>query len=148
MFLEISQKSQENTCVRTSFLIKLQTEACNFIKKETLAQFSSCEFCKIAKNNFLQNTSGRLLLFILTLPNEAGLKVFWQRLIISNQQKILLPLLKRKEIIKKRVINARGNITRLILKMLKLIKNIKELFLKSLSFTTHLYQPILFVSYF
>ena len=44
VFLEVSQNSQENTCARVSFLIKLQVEACYFIKKETLAQ--SCEFCK------------------------------------------------------------------------------------------------------
>ena len=41
MFLEISQNSQENICARISFLIKLQAEACNFIKKETLAQLFS-----------------------------------------------------------------------------------------------------------
>ena len=35
MFLEISQKLQENTC-----------------KKETLAQVFSCEFGKISKNTF------------------------------------------------------------------------------------------------
>ena len=46
MFLEISQNSQENTCARLSFLIKLQAEACNFIKKETLIQVFSCEFCE------------------------------------------------------------------------------------------------------
>ena len=34
------------------FLIKLQVEACNFIKKETLAQVFSCEFCEISKNTF------------------------------------------------------------------------------------------------
>ena len=34
------------------FLMKLQTEACNFIKKETLAQVLSCEFCEIFKNTF------------------------------------------------------------------------------------------------
>ena len=34
-------------CARVSFIIKLQAEACNFIKKETLAQVFSCEFCKI-----------------------------------------------------------------------------------------------------
>ena len=33
LFLEVSQKSQENTCARVSFLIKLQADACNFIKK-------------------------------------------------------------------------------------------------------------------
>ena len=27
-------------------------EACNFIKKETLAQMFSCEFCQISKNTF------------------------------------------------------------------------------------------------
>ena len=48
VFLEISQNLLENTCARVSFLIKL--EACNFIKKETLAQVFSCEFCDISKN--------------------------------------------------------------------------------------------------
>ena len=52
VFLEISQNSQENTCARVSFLIKLQAETCNFIKKETLAQVFSCEFCEISKNTF------------------------------------------------------------------------------------------------
>ena len=37
-------------------------QGCNFIKKETLAQVFSCEFCEFFKNTFLQNTSGRLLL--------------------------------------------------------------------------------------
>ena len=35
--LEISQNSLENTYARVSFLIKLQAEAFNFIKKGTLA---------------------------------------------------------------------------------------------------------------
>ena len=46
VFLEISQNSQENTCSRVSGL------ACSFIKKETLAQVFSCEFCEISKNTF------------------------------------------------------------------------------------------------
>ena len=37
-------------------------QACNFVKKEILAQVFSCEFCKILKTPFLQNTSGPLLL--------------------------------------------------------------------------------------
>ena len=40
VFLEIPQNSQENTVV------------CNFIKKETLAQVFSCEFCEISKSTF------------------------------------------------------------------------------------------------
>ena len=43
VFLEISQNSQENTCARVSFLIKL-------------AQVFSCEFCEISKNTFFQRT--------------------------------------------------------------------------------------------
>ena len=50
VFLEISQNSLENTFVRVYFLIKLQ--ACNFIKKETLTQVFSCEFCEIFINAF------------------------------------------------------------------------------------------------
>ena len=36
VYLQIFQNSHESTCVRFSFLTKLQAEACNFIKKETL----------------------------------------------------------------------------------------------------------------
>ena len=36
------QNSQENTCARASFLIKLQPA----IKKETLVQVFSCDTCK------------------------------------------------------------------------------------------------------
>ena len=52
MFLEISQNSQENICARVSYLIKLQAEACNFTKKETLTQVFSCELYEISKNTF------------------------------------------------------------------------------------------------
>ena len=31
--------------------------ACNFVKKETLAQVCSCEFCEIFKNTFLYRTT-------------------------------------------------------------------------------------------
>ena len=30
--------------------MKLQSEACNYIKKETVAQLFSCEFCEISMN--------------------------------------------------------------------------------------------------
>ena len=43
VFLEISQNSQENTCARVSFLIKLQA-------------WGSCEFCEISKNTFSSRT--------------------------------------------------------------------------------------------
>ena len=52
LFLKISKNSQENTCARVSFLIKLQAGTCNFIIKETLAQLFSCEFLTNFKDNF------------------------------------------------------------------------------------------------
>ena len=65
VFLNISKKSQENTCVPVSFLIMLRDKACNFIEKETHTNVISCEFCEIFKNTFLLKTppvctSGRL----------------------------------------------------------------------------------------
>ena len=33
---------------------KVAGGACNFIKKETLAQVFSCEFCEISKNTFFR----------------------------------------------------------------------------------------------
>ena len=52
LFLKISQNSQENTCARDPFLIRLRPEGCNFIKKEALVQVFSCKFCNISKNTF------------------------------------------------------------------------------------------------
>ena len=60
VFLEISQNSQESTCIRL-FSIKFQALGLHL---EAQAQVFSCEFCKIAMNTFLQNSSGRLLLNI------------------------------------------------------------------------------------
>ena len=52
------QNSQASICNRVSFLIKLQAKACNLIKKETLVQVFSFEFCEIFNNTFfLLNTS-------------------------------------------------------------------------------------------
>ena len=54
VFLKIFQNSQESTCTRVFFLIKLQALAYNFIKKETLAQVFCCEFYEISKNTFFK----------------------------------------------------------------------------------------------
>ena len=42
----ISQNSQETTCARALFLLKLH-------EKETSVQLFSCEFCENLKNTFL-----------------------------------------------------------------------------------------------
>ena len=51
----------------------LRPEACKFIKKETLAQVFSCEFCEIYKNTFYYTTalmaaSGVLINFAMLEP--------------------------------------------------------------------------------
>ena len=51
MFLEISQNSQEKHLCQGLFFNKV-AGACNFIKKEALAQVFSSEFCQISKNTF------------------------------------------------------------------------------------------------
>ena len=50
VFFKKSQNSEEKTCARVSFLIKL------FIKKETLAQVFFCEFCEISKKILFYRT--------------------------------------------------------------------------------------------
>ena len=71
VFLEVSQNSQENTCVKRLFFNKVAGLAfknlkgydlfkgwvCNFIKKKSLAQVFCCEFCEISKNTFFYRTS-------------------------------------------------------------------------------------------
>ena len=57
------QKSQENTCARVSFLMRLQASACNFIKNDWHRCFP-VNFAKFLVIPFLQNISGRLLLYV------------------------------------------------------------------------------------
>ena len=48
MLFEISQNSQENTCARSSFLIK----ACLQLNQKSLWHRFSCEFCEISMYTF------------------------------------------------------------------------------------------------
>ena len=57
VFLENSQNSQENPCVRVSFLIKLQA-----LKKRLRRRCFTVNFAKFLRTPFLQNSYGRLLL--------------------------------------------------------------------------------------
>ena len=59
VFLKILQNSQENTCARVSFLIKLQAKACNLIKKRLQQRSFLVNFKKFLRTPFLQNTSWR-----------------------------------------------------------------------------------------
>ena len=83
MLLENLQNSQENLCARVSFLIKLQAEARNFIKKETQAQVFSREFCEISKNTLftehLWATASDLKLLEEALSWHPNLSFDWLR---------------------------------------------------------------------
>ena len=59
MFLKILQYSQENTCARVSFLIKLQASGPLLYSKSDIFRWIVQNFQKYF---FLQNSSGRLLL--------------------------------------------------------------------------------------
>ena len=79
VLLEILQNSQENTCARVSFLVKLQAEACNFIKKETLVQMCSSKFCKISKYTFSYRTLpvAASVISVVRLIKTEGSAIHW-----------------------------------------------------------------------
>ena len=45
-----------NLPICEKIIFKSSPQACNFIKKETLAQVFSCEFCEISKNTVSYKT--------------------------------------------------------------------------------------------
>ena len=60
--------------VPVSFLIKLHAEARNVIKKETLVEVFSCEFCEISKNIFfpehLRATASVMKIMMLVMEKK------------------------------------------------------------------------------
>ena len=64
VFLKISQKSQEKTCASASFLIKLQADAYNLLKRRRWYGCFPVNFVKFLRVPFSQNTFRRLLLLI------------------------------------------------------------------------------------
>ena len=56
------------------FFISCKPEICNFIKKETLGQVFSCEFCEISKDTFCYRTR----------PVAASEKTIFPRLFFLN----------------------------------------------------------------
>ena len=74
VLLEISQNSQENTCARVYFLMKLQEGLATLLKKR-LWHRCFCECCETSKNSFLQRTplvaaSGGWQVWILTFKAQ------------------------------------------------------------------------------
>ena len=63
VFLKFRKIRRKTPVPEFLILWSCRPESCNFIKKETLAQAFSSEFCEIFKSTLLQNISGRLLLY-------------------------------------------------------------------------------------
>ena len=66
-------------------LFLIQVDACNVIKKETLAQVFSCGFCEIFKNTFFKNTSWRLLHYIFFFYGTLPLDTMFALYIMEQQ---------------------------------------------------------------
>ena len=97
-FSEISQNSQKSTSTAVSFLIKLQIDACKFIKKETLAQVFSCEFLRtpfprerfrwlILAYSYTHTQMIFLLIYFQFLGN-CLYRIFFQRDIVNCERKL------------------------------------------------------------
>ena len=83
-FWRHTQIREENNVCQILFRINSQSSggaggACNFIKKEALAQVFSCEFCKISKNIFftehLRTTASKIHYFARILCLASWLKI-------------------------------------------------------------------------
>ena len=66
MLLKISQNSQENTCAKSLFLIKLQATT-TFLKRRLWRRCFPVNFPEFLRTPFLQNTFGWLLLKLFVL---------------------------------------------------------------------------------
>ena len=68
VFLEISQKSQKNTCVRVSFLIKLQASAYNLLRKRPWQSCFPVNFAKfLSEHLFTEHLRATVSGFFLLL---------------------------------------------------------------------------------
>ena len=76
MFLKISQNSQQNTCARVPFLINFPASGLQlYQKKKKKKDWQSCfltNFVKFLRLSFLQTTSGRLSLAVVSAASFTG----------------------------------------------------------------------------
>ena len=64
MFLEISQNSQENTCARVSFLIKLQVIGIQMWPKPLIRSSTSSSGSSLQKNKKIENMQVKMYFII------------------------------------------------------------------------------------
>ena len=99
VLIEISHNSQENTCVRVSFLINFQASACNFIKKKLWHKCFTVNFAKSQKfAKFLETYSLTehlpwllLYIFLQKLDFEISYLIDWLINHIHTPKRYTLP---------------------------------------------------------
>ena len=83
VFLKISQNSQENTCVRVTFLVNLQASClqrpATLLKTRLWHRCSCFTFVNFLRTPFLQNSSKRLLPSVANVSFIFFLLHFWER---------------------------------------------------------------------
>ena len=82
MFLEISQNSQENTCARVSFLIKLKAlglRPATLFKKRLCHKCFPVNFCEISKNTFFTEN-----LWTTASTHKNSVKLPFKRLVFKR----------------------------------------------------------------
>ena len=70
--LENDQNSQENNCVRVSFILCFFFESANLLKSDSDTGVS-CKFAKFLRTSILHNTSSRLLLDLVAHSTQTKL---------------------------------------------------------------------------
>ena len=81
VFLEILQNSQESTCARVSFLIKLQALPASLLKKRLWRRCFPLNFAKFLRTSFFREHLWWLLLFIQPFPSRAFQRVVFNPLL-------------------------------------------------------------------
>ena len=86
VFLKIWQNSQENTCVRVSFVNKIIGWGPQLYLKRDWRRCFPVNFAKFLRTPFLQNTSGRLFLQLKILYNFSAVSIF----VLDQQEQTLI----------------------------------------------------------
>ena len=71
LFIQHLQKQPPEVFYIKKVFLEISQKACNFIRKETLAQVFSCEFCKISKNVFSTEPAAEHLLTTASTPSSS-----------------------------------------------------------------------------
>ena len=124
-------------------------EACNFIKKETLTQVFSCEFCEVFKNTFFHRTPPAASVYEMQHRSEMGYSrnMIWKKMFMRlpefrMQNFYLTKPYKVLSSIQQKLGNHRSNHRRLSIKK-GVLKNFRSATLFKKESNTTLFQWIL-----